>query len=108
MYTYNISSIPGFNEICVSNDNCNSNILKLNKVECRTNSSLYKVVRYDKDCLCVDLIPSYGLCRSVIINSDDRVVGFSPPKSLKAENFMVKHPILCVMILLFKNLLRGQ
>ncbi len=107
MYTYNISSIPGFNEICVSNDNCNSNILKLNKVECRTNSSLYKVVRYDKDCLCVDLIPSYGLCRSVIINSDDRVVGFSPPKSLKAENFMVKHPILCSDDIVIQEFIEG-
>jgi hypothetical protein len=94
MYTYNISSIPGFNEICVFDVIFNSNILKLNKIESRTNNSLYKVVRYDKDFLCVDLIPSYGLCRSVIINSVNSVVGFAPPKSLKAENFIEKYPEL--------------
>ena len=94
MYTYNISSIPGFNDICNSNAIFNSNILKLNKIECRTNNSSYKVIKYDKDLLCVDLISSYGLCRSVIINSVDRVVGFAPPKSLKADNFIAKNPEL--------------
>lgn len=91
MYTYNISSIPGFNELCVSNISGNSSILKLNKVECRTDNSSYKVIRYDKELLCVDLISSYGLCRSVIVNSNNRVVGFAPPKSLKADNFIAKY-----------------
>jgi hypothetical protein len=107
MYTYNISSIPGFNEICVSDVTFNSNILKLNKIESRTNNSSYKVVRYDKDFLCVDLIPSYGLCRSVIINSVNRVVGFAPPKSLKAENFIEKYPQLSNDNILIQEFVEG-
>jgi hypothetical protein len=91
---YNLSDIPGFNELLQpgSNNMLNSNILRLNKIECRTNNSTYKVIRYDKNFLCVDLIPTYGLCRSIILNSANQVVGFAPPKSLHADTFIQKYP----------------
>lgn len=93
MYTtYNLSPIPGFNDLLKSDIISSSNILKLNKIECRSNNSLYKVIRYDKNLLCHDLIPSYGLCRSIIINSANNVVGFAPPKSISAETFINKYP----------------
>jgi hypothetical protein len=40
-----------------------------------------------------DLIPDYGIFRSVIINSLNNVVCFSPPKSLHADKFMEIYPI---------------
>jgi hypothetical protein len=91
---YNLSEIPGFNDLLNpdSNNTLNLNILKLNKIECRTNNSVYKVIRYDKNFLCIDLIPTYGLCRSVILNSANKVVGFAPPKSLHADIFIQKYP----------------
>jgi hypothetical protein len=90
--TYLLSDIPGFNELINSDDKSISNILKLNKVECRTsNNSSYKVVRYDKNFLSYDLIHSYGLCRSVIINNNNKVVGFAPPKSIQGEDFINKY-----------------
>jgi len=91
---YNLSEIPGFNELLKPdyNNTLNSNILKLNKIECRTNNSVYRVIRYDKNFLCVDLIPTYGLCRSVILNVNNQVVGFAPPKSMTAESFINKYP----------------
>lgn len=96
--SYNLSSVPGFNELVNSGDSGSgsgggSTILKLNKIECRSNNSLYKVIRYDKDLLNYDLVSSYGLCRSVIINSADQVVGFAPPKSIYAETFIEKYPL---------------
>lgn len=90
--TYNLSSIPGFVDLVNNDMVANLNILKLNKMECRTNNSSYKVIRYDKDFLCIDLIPLYGLCRSVIVNSANRVVGFAPPKSISAETFIQSYP----------------
>jgi hypothetical protein len=88
---YILSDIKGFNEI-VKCDVNNLEILKLNKIESRTsNNSTYKVVRYDKNFLSSDLIPSYGLCRSVIINSKNNVVGFAPPKSISSEQFIQKY-----------------
>jgi hypothetical protein len=91
--TFNLSAIPGFMPL-LNNDNIviTPNILKLNKIECRSNNSNYRVIRYDKNLLCFDLISSYGLCRSVIINSANKVVGFAPPKSLSAETFIQKYP----------------
>ena len=90
---YNLSEIPGFNDLLKPdyNNALNSNILKLNKIECRTNNSEYKVIRYDKNFLCSDLIPSYGLCRSVILNYVNQVVGFAPPKSYHADTFIKKY-----------------
>jgi hypothetical protein len=52
----------------------------------------YKIVKYAKDVLIDDLVASYGLLRSVIINSDDKVVSFSPPKSISCEKFMMMYP----------------
>ena len=90
--SYNLSGIPGFNNIITSGDFSIFNILKLNKVECRTlNKASYKVIRYDKQILSFDLIPSYGLCRSVIVNNNDKVVGFSPPKSIPSDEFIKKY-----------------
>jgi hypothetical protein len=73
-------------------DNIDLNILKLNKVECRTsNNAKYKVIRYDKNFLTRDLVSSYGLCRSVIVNSGNKVVGFAPPKSISSEDFIGRY-----------------
>jgi hypothetical protein len=85
---YVLSDIPGFNEM-VNSSSSNTNILKLNKVECRTsNNTSYTVIRYDKPMLAHDLISSYGLCRSVIVNSQNKVVSFAPPKSISGETFI--------------------
>ena len=65
--------------------------LNLNVVECKTDKSTYKVVRYDKNTLSCDLIPTYGLYRSVIINSKNNVVCFAPPKSIHADTFIEKY-----------------
>lgn len=88
---YILSDVKGFNEI-VNCDVNNLEILKLTKMESRTsNNSTYKVVRYDKNLLSIDLIPTYGLCRSLIINNKNKVVGFAPPKSIPCEQFIQKY-----------------
>jgi hypothetical protein len=85
---YNLSDIPDFN-IMIHDDKNESKILKLNKLECRTsNNARYCVIRYDKDILAYDLIPTYGLCRSIIVNSYNKVVSFAPPKSIPSDRFI--------------------
>ena len=89
---YNLSGINGFYDLVNSNYD-NLNILKLNKVESRTsNNAQYKVVRYDKNFLTYDLVRTYGLCRSVIINNNNKVIGFAPPKSISSEDFISLYP----------------
>jgi len=89
---YNLSGINGFYDLV--NRNFDSlNILKLNKVESRTsNNAQYKIVRYDKNFLTHDLVRTYGLCRSVIINNNNKVIGFAPPKSISSEEFIRLYP----------------
>jgi hypothetical protein len=92
-HTFDLSSLPEFVTL-LNNANISTipNILKLNKIESRSNNAKYNVIRYDKNLLCEDLIQSYGLCRSVIINSANHVVGFAPPKSIPADLFIRKYP----------------
>ncbi len=90
---YNLSEIPGFTDLLNSDYVCDSNtlnpsVLKLNKIQSRTNNSTYSVIRYDKNFLSNHMISSYGLCRSVIVNASNHVVSFAPPKSLNAEDFI--------------------
>jgi len=90
---YILSDINGFTSMIKNDDKNDSSILKLAKVECRTsNNAKYKVIRYDKDFLSHDLIRSYGLCRSIIVNSNNKVVGFAPPKSIPSEDFIRRYP----------------
>jgi hypothetical protein len=90
----NLSDIKGFNELIYDDSNETSNILKLNKLECRTdNNQQYKIISYDKQILNYDLVDTYGLCRSIIVNSKNNVVGFSPPKSLQADVFLKLYPV---------------
>jgi len=100
LYT-NLLQIPGFKELVlnekendVNNINNNTKILKLDKIEFEMDiNKKYKIIRYDKNYLNYDLISTYGLCRSVIVNSDNNVVCFAPPKSIPSDIFMKKYDI---------------
>ena len=65
---YNLSLVPTLYDLV--NLGTKSPILKSTEIKCRTNDCEYRVITYDKDLLCCDLIDSYGLCRSVIFNID--------------------------------------
>ena len=85
---YILSDIDGFNDIINSNDNSIPNILNLNRT---SNNTQYKVITYDKKYLNYDLISSYGLCRSIIVNNRNKVVSFAPPKSMPCDEFIQKY-----------------
>jgi len=88
-----LSTIPNFHEIIKKDDDAdtsNSNILKLTKTE--YNNKIYKVLRYDKHVLNNDLISTYGLCRSIIVNENNKVICFSPPKSMPSDEFLKTYP----------------
>ena len=89
---FNLSEIPDFNNL-VNGTITESRILKLQQIECRTSDKQkYSVIRYLKEFLCLDMIPTYGLCRSIILNSTNVVVGFAPPKSIPSDTFIKMYP----------------
>lgn len=83
----NLSAIEEFNSIINTED---TKLLKLNQIECNLNKQKYKIIRYDKNILNIDLIPKYGLFRSVILNGNS-VISFSPPKSIPTDFFIRKY-----------------
>jgi hypothetical protein len=89
----NLGNIKNLNELLYDRTVKDLTILKLNKMECRTeNNNKYKIIQYDKDFLTIDMINSYGLCKSIIINCENKVIGFAPPKSISADVFITKYP----------------
>lgn len=92
---YHLSQTEDFNKLVFTNHPTDL-ITNLNKTECTTsNNQKYKVIRYNKHILCYDNIPTYGIYRSVIVNSDNQVVCFSPPKSVNADSFIKKYNTKC-------------
>lgn len=56
------------------------------------NNHYYQIIRYNKKFLNFDLYSTFGLLHSVIVNQNNRVVSFSPPKSMPADEFIRKYP----------------
>jgi hypothetical protein len=48
----------------------------------------YKLVKYDKSLLTIDNLCKEGLIRSIVLNSNNNIVSFSPPKSLPYDTFI--------------------
>ena len=86
VFYYDLLEISDFKNIILGKPLVNEKIL-VSDFFTKTNKR-YKIIQYDKDFLSNELISSYGLLRSVILNSDNKVVAFSPPKSFSLEKFM--------------------
>jgi len=65
-----------------------ANSLKLTEKLWNYKNKNYKVIRYDKEYMSNDMIKTTGLFRSVIVDDKNRIVVFSPPKSLNSDTFM--------------------
>ena len=89
---YNLSSVPGFDNL-IKNGKIEEEYEKYytsQKYSTKMNET-YTIVKYNKEFLRQDLINTYGLLRSVIV-SEQKVLSFSPPKSLTADKFMSQYP----------------
>jgi hypothetical protein len=92
MTSYNLSNIPGFDDL-VKTGEISSEYEKyysVNQYSTKANEK-YSIVRYNKDLLSSDLVETFGLLRSVIL-SGPKIVSFAPPKSMSGEGFMTKYP----------------
>jgi len=92
--TFHLNNIPGFEDIIKSNFNNDSfSTLKFDKIFSQSPTKQnYSLIRYNKNVLLSEDKSSIGLLRSVIINSSEKVICFSPPKSIDWDNFLTIHP----------------
>lgn len=87
---YNICSIPGFVDVLKNNFD---ETLKINKVNYTTkNNESYSIIRYNKELITEDGVPSLGMLKSLIFNDDLKAIGFAPPKSLDYNTFQKLYP----------------
>jgi hypothetical protein len=83
-FTYDLSNI------------ITSDVPVLNKKPKRAsvyNDITYDVIKYNKKLLTPETISTYGLCRSVILNKEQHIVSFAPPKSMATNLFLEKYPV---------------
>jgi hypothetical protein len=61
--------------------------------ETEVKDSNYKIIKYNKKLLEKANYSTHGLIRSLVVNKDNKVVSFSPPKCITCDEFMTKYPI---------------
>ena len=86
MHDYNLSQwIPGFDALITDNVADECGVLKVTKAT--IDGAEYRVIKYDKQMLHPELIGTYGLCRSIVVDGNNKVVSFAPPKSIPYDVF---------------------
>lgn len=89
---YKLGEIPGFKDMLL-NESYENGSAKFNATTYITkNNNRYRIIRYDKESLCADIVSSVGLLRSVVVDSQNHVVSFSPPKSFSYDSFINNNP----------------
>jgi hypothetical protein len=89
-FVYNLSQIAEFNEV-IKDTKCVLNKLNITDFATDLKNEVFRIVKYNKNMLNNDNIPTCGLFRSVVVNSDNKVVSFSPPKSINTDLFIQNH-----------------
>jgi hypothetical protein len=88
-----LSHIHEFNEIMQNHIHV-PKFLKVTKMDTKKEgSSHYKVITYDKNILTRDLIPTYGLCRSIILDRNHKIISYAPPKSVPSDSFIQQYSL---------------
>jgi hypothetical protein len=81
---YKLNEIIEFNNIILQLPIKNEQLLVNDYIT--KNGKKYKIIGYNKDIISIDSTNKYGLIRSVIINSENKVVCYAPPKSYTFHN----------------------
>lgn len=101
-YEYSLINLPCVTDLydMINKNDFSSNYLKVQHVVDKENNdpdsdsdSNYKIINYFKEFLTPELIPTYGMFRSVILNKKNEFISFSPPKSIPADSFIEKYSI---------------
>jgi hypothetical protein len=79
--------IPGFDELINNNVADECGILKANKITIE--GAEYRVIKYDKPALTHELIGTYGLCRSIVVDGNNNVISFAPPNRFHTGCFQL-------------------
>lgn len=85
MIIFYIHRIPGFLDVLKNNFD---ETLKINKINYTTKrNDSYSIIRYNKNLMTSELAPTLGLIKCLVLNEQQKAVGFAPIKALNFEDF---------------------
>jgi len=92
-YVNKLNEIPGLHEVVLNQTNniFFKKIVNLTDTKTKNNQE-YKIMSYDSAYLNHEHFLTYGIFRSVVLNSDNDVVSFFPPKKMKFTDFHKRNP----------------
>ena len=90
LYSYNLLDIPNIKNI-IDDVPVDDDRIIIQPYTTKRNNK-YKIIKYNKDLIDNDTIDTIGRIRSVVLNSENKVVSISPSKSLKIDTFFHKYP----------------
>lgn len=95
-FTYDLSKL--MEELDTTTTSVDPILYKNHKRASIYNDITYDVIKYNKNLLTPETISTYGLCRSVILNNEQHIVSFAPPKSIAPNFFLEKYPFKTPLI----------
>jgi len=106
-FFYDLALSTEFVNLLDSGSSVEGKVDKESRFLTKKKSKSYYVISYDKTILQHSLYKSLGLFRSVIVNKEDRVVSFSPPKSILAETFISANPVIDNQKIVVEDFIEG-
>jgi len=92
-YVYKLNEIPGFTDVVVNKKPHDLFKKIINVTPAITkNNHVYKTISYDSAYLNNEHIPTFGILRSIVVNHEDNVVSFFPPKKMLFVEFHLRNP----------------
>lgn len=113
--TYDISKVKGcdikglYDNNNNENKNDNSATLKNHNIvfnTCSTDGGIYRILKYDKKFLTPSTVSDVGLFRSIVLR-DDKILSFSPPKSVSETEFIKKYKNPCKKNIVGEEFIEG-
>lgn len=101
---YSLKNVPGLLEYIQGKKEILP--LELNVHVNEYNGHTYKIFTYNKSHITDETLSTYGLCRSIIVNEENQIICFSPPKSqrsISVEDCIIQEFIDGTMINVFWN-----
>jgi len=107
-YIYKLNEIPGFHDLILNQPRQDffKKIINVTHTKTKTNQE-YKIISYDSAYLNNDQILTYGVFRSLVVNSLNDVVSFFPPKKMKFSEFHKRNPDFNESQIIFQEFVEG-
>jgi hypothetical protein len=90
-FFYDLTNNVELNDLINKENLMDVNILNKHFSTSSSSNQNYKIIRYNKNILNNIFVSTFGLCRSIVVNKNNKVLSFSPPKSVPTDDFILNY-----------------